>query len=156
MDSIIMDTFSFSDWYEAGKMTGMFNFDAPGLRDTDLTYSEAIQYLGILEELAQAGILTNENAIDALQKADNSRYFLSLVDNGDEYVEVQAVGTTPRPGYRYTVESSNHSFHDLVVFLADGKYSVSENRDGELIVKTFNTREQTGAYILKWILMKKG
>lgn len=156
MGSIIMDTFSFSDWYEAGKMTGMFDFDAPGLKDIDLTYPEAIQYLGLLGELAQAGILTNENAIDALQKADNSRYFLSLVDNGDEYVEIQAIGTSPRPGYKYTVESSNHSFYDLIVFSVDGKYSVSEDVDGELIVKKFNTREQTGAYILKWILMKKG
>jgi len=154
MGSIIMgdSDFSLSDWFEIGKMTGMFNFDAPGLRDTDLTYSEAMQYLGILQEMHEAGALTSESALETLEKVSLHDYFRNLVDKEDEYVEYTEIGTTFVPGFHYRVESRNHHFSDIVVLYQNDKFLVSENGK---TTKTYKTKEEAGIYVMKWILIKK-
>jgi len=144
--------YSLSDWFEIGKMTGMFDFSAPGLRDTDLTYSEAMQYLGVLQEMQEAGVLTNENALETLDKVSIHDYFKNLVDKGDEYVEYTEIGNYVVPGFQYRVESGNHHFSDIVVLYKDDEFIVSE--DGKR-TKTYKTKEEAGIYVMKWILIKK-
>lgn len=144
--------YSLSDWFEVGKMTGMFDFSAPGLKDADLTYSEAMQYFGVLQEMQEAGVLTNESALETLDKVSIHNYFKNLVDKGDEYVEYIEIGNSVVPGFQYRVESGNHHFSDIVVLYKDDEFIVSE--DGKR-TKTYKTKEEAGIYVMKWILIKK-
>lgn len=144
--------YSLSDWFEIGKMTGMFDFSAPGLRDTDLTYSEAMQYLGVLQEMQEAGVLTNESALETLDKVSIHDYFKNLVDKEDEYVEYIEIGNSVVPGFHYRVESRNHHFSDIIVLYKDDEFIISE--DGNT-TKTYKTKEEAGIYVMKWILIKK-
>ena len=141
---------SFKEWFNIGKMTGMFDFNAPGLKDADLTYSEAMQFLGMLQDMQSAGIISNEKSIEALDKASVTSYFRDLVED-DPRVRYEEIGTGQIPGWRYRVRAT---YNDVISVLRTGE-STFVICEGSVEVKTCKTKEEAGVYVLKWILNKE-
>ena len=140
MDSIIMgNNYNFNDWFKIGSETGMFDFSSPILRNYDLAYQEAVNFI---DNLKTTPDITVEDVAERSMSDD--RYFMTLPE--DPEIRVERMWLGQNPGYQYRLPQG---LFCTVIKYGD-TYKVSPQFDPN--TRKFKSRQEAGIFILKWIL----
>ena len=87
-----------------------------------------------------------EDVADALRNS----YFYNLVKDWDE-VTCEFIGSIVVPGFQFRITSGRRYIDPMLTVLkVDGKWKVSD-QGGHPVMESEN-KEETGTFILKWIL----